>query len=159
MSRERTLTVFAALVGLVMFGLLSNTTINGRTFGAPDSQLGDETGEVVMERELQRLAYQQSRFREANGRFAVDVDELLYHPSGHRVEVSIQAADFEGWTGIATARETQVTCTISFGTGPAANLSRDSLIEAGHTEFQQARSCAEDRAEASLAVLDDPPER
>ena len=75
------------------------------------------------------------------------------------MEVLIRAADFEGWTAIATAPETQVTCTISFGTGPAANLSRDSLIEAGHTEFRRARSCGGDRPGAHLAVLDDPPER
>lgn len=159
MNRERTLTVLAALVGLIMIGLISHTTINGRTFGPPESQQGDETGAVAMERELRRVAYRQSRFHEANGRFAVDLDELLYSPRGGRVKVFIQAADFQGWTAIATAPETQVACLVSFGTGPAANLSRDSLVEAGHTAFQHARSCGEAREEAALAVLDEFPGR
>jgi len=142
-----------------MMGLLSHTTINGRTFGPPDSYLGDETGTVAMERELQRVAYQQSQFHAGNGRFAVDLEELLYRPSGRRVDVIILAGDFEGWTAIATAPESRIACTISFGSGPAANLSPDSLIEAGHPEFRRARSCGEKRPGAYLAVLEDRTQR
>ncbi len=142
-----------------MAGLLSHTTINGRTFGPPDSHRGDETGTVAMERELQRVAYQQSQFHAANGRFAVDLEELLYRPSGRRVDVIIQAGDFAGWTAIATAPESRIACTISFGSGPAANLSRDSLIEAGHPEFRRARTCGETRPGAHLAVLEDRTQR
>ena len=63
MNRERALTIAGGFVAVVMVGLLSYTTLNGRTLGHPHSH-DEEVDKAAVEREFRGLVMDQEAYRE-----------------------------------------------------------------------------------------------
>ena len=124
-NRERALTLAAGVVALVMVGLLSHTTINGRTFGAPRQP--DEREVVTLQHELFRYGWAQTQYHRQHQRYAAHLEELEFTPDNHDVVLLVQAADSLGWTAVATSPSARIGCMRSGGQGPAANVPPDSL--------------------------------
>jgi len=141
MSRERTLTIAGGLVALGMAGLISITAVNGRWLGLPSHYTQGDVGITQLARELRGLVLRQARYRERQRRYTTDLAELDFDPSDPRITVTVQAADREGWTAVATSREAGVACVMRVGFGPAANVRLDPLSIGGDVGNLRVETC------------------
>ena len=163
MSRERTLTIAGGFVALGMAGLLSLTALNGRWLDVPSHYTQGDVGVQQLEVELRALVLRQARYRERQRRYTTDLAELnfdpgrvaddgrvaklrearshVYRPRDPRISVTIQAADREGWTGIATSREAGIGCVMRVGYGPAATVNVDSVLENVDWNLERLETC------------------
>ena len=120
MNRERALTIAGGFVAVVMVGLLSYTTINGRTFGPPRHSHGDEVNKDALERELRGLVLDQEAYHERQRTYTTSLEELDFEPHNQLITISVRAADRRGWTGVAAGLEAGVVCVLRIGEGEAA---------------------------------------
>ena len=153
MSRERTLTIAGGLVALGMAGLISITAVNGRWLGLPSHYTQGDVGMTQLERELRGLVLRQARYRERQRRYTTDLAELDFNPGDPRITVTVQAADREGWTGIATSRDAGVGCVMRVGIGPGATASVEPLLENLDWNLEQLETCEVSDSPSSTASI------
>ncbi len=153
MSRERTLTIAGGFVALGMAGLLSITAVNGRWLGLPSRYTQGDVGMKQLERELRALVLPQARYRERQRRYTTDLAELDFNPRDPRITVAVQAADREGWTGIATSREAGIGCVMRVGIGPGATASVEPLLENLDWNLERLETCEVSDSPSSTASI------
>ena len=141
MNRERVLTVAGASVAVIMAGLLSYTTVNGRTLGYPRDDHGEEAEVAALERELRHLIVEQTAYRARQRRYATDLAEIGFTTHDPDIAVTVVAADRDGLTAVATNEEHRVACIMKVGSGSAARADVDSLLASRGVEFDVIETC------------------
>ncbi len=153
MVRERTLTIAGGLVAFGMAGLLALTAVNGRWLGLPSRYTKEGVAVKHLERELRGLMPPQAHYRERQRRYTTELAELDFFPRDSRITVTVQAADFDGWTAVATSRDAGIGCVMRVGIGPAATASVESLLENLDWNLERLETCEISDAPASTASI------
>ena len=153
MSRERTLTIAGGLVALGMAGLISITAVNGRWLGLPSHYAQGDVGMKQLESELRGLVLRQARYRERQRRYTTELAELDFFPRDSRITVTVQAADREGWTAVATSREAGIGCVMRVGIGPGATASVESFLENLDWNLERLETCEVSDSPSSTASI------
>ena len=153
MSRERTLTIAGGLVALGMAGLISITAVNGRWLGLPSHYTQGDVGMTQLESELRGLVLRQARYRERQRRYTTELAELDFFPRDSRITVTVQAADHEGWTAVATSREAGIGCVMRVGIGPGATASVESFLEHLDWNLERLETCEVSDSPSSTASI------
>lgn len=155
MSRERTLTIAGGLVALGMAGLLSLTAVNGRWLGVPSRYTKEGVAVKHLERELRGLVPPQAHYRERQRRYTTELAELDFFPRDSRITVTVQAADHEGWTAVATSREAGIGCVMRVGIGPGATASVKSFLQNLDWNLERLETCeVSDFPAATASILE-----
>jgi hypothetical protein len=141
MNRERVLTVAGGFAAVVMVGLLSYTTLNGRTLGPPRHAHGDEVDHGALARELRGIVRDQETYRERQRTYTTNLDELGFESHHPNITVTIRAADKHGWTAVAVSREARLACIMRVGEGGAAGAEVDPYLAGLGVDFERVETC------------------